>query len=120
MKALIQKFQIILKRHSIESKEFTQLKKDEYNLVKHGGYLKGRLIAHKKCKNGVLSIPAIVIKYYEGGLFSLRPSVDIYDFVISEEYFEVPECLTVLYRKQYVSFCNNLKKDIIKKRLNFH
>ena len=41
-------------------------------LVKPGCYLKGILIAHKKYKNRILSILAIVTKDYEGGLISLQ------------------------------------------------
>lgn len=81
-------------------------------LVKSGCYLKGRLIAHKKCKNRILYIPAIVIKDYERGLISLQPSVDIYDFIRSEEYFANPDCLTVIDKKQH----ELLKGGLIKKK----
>lgn len=66
-----------LKRKNIE---FTELKKDDYVLVREVCYLKDRLKSNRKCKNRILSISARVIKDYEGGLICLRPSVDIYDF----------------------------------------
>ena len=53
-----------LKRKNIE---YTDLKKNDYILLKPGCYLKGLLIKIRKCKNRVLSVPGTVLKDYDGG-----------------------------------------------------
>ena len=112
---VLDNIKMALKRKQLE---FTELKKDDYILLKPGCYLKGRLIAHKKCKNRVISIPAIVIKDYTGGLIGLKPSVDIYNLDSNKEYFTTPDCLTVIDKKQHdillQQFVKRANKDEIK------
>ena len=105
-----------LKRNQIN---YTQLKKNDYILLKPGCYLRGKLIKYHKCKNRIISVPGIVIKDYEGGLISFKPSVTIYDLIENEEYFTTTECVTSIDENQYDNLIKQFNKRKNKKEVVF-
>ena len=66
--------------------DFFEWKKDDYILVKVGCFLRDNFIAHRKCKNIILSILARVIIDYDLGLIYLR-SLYIWFFWIKRIFF---------------------------------
>ena len=83
------------------------------------GEFKG-LIKLRKCKNRVLSIPAIVSEDYDGGLISFYPSVTIYDLITNKEYFTTPECITSIDKSQYDELIKKFKNRKNKTEISFN
>ena len=71
---------------------------------------------YRKCKNRVISVPGIVIKDYEGGLISFKPSVTINDLIEDEEYYTTTDCVTSIDKNQYDNLINQFNKRKNKKK----
>ena len=55
--------------------------------------MKGKLIARKKNKNLILSIPSTVIKDYEVSLICLKPSINLLDLIEDNEYYTTSDLI---------------------------